>query len=461
MAEAATGVSRDALLKKAIAAHQAGRIREAASLYRQIVKAGLANAEIYNNLGITLRQLGERPAALVCYERSLAIKPESGSAMMNKANVLRDLGRYAEAEQLYRQVCAHQGDVAHHWFNLALVVRDQGRLEEARELVDRARAIDPDSAEYDWDYSLTSLQMGDLAGGFAVHDSRWRLRKVRPLDISGERWDGAPLEGRTLLVVSEQGFGDAIQFSRIVPWIKEKKGGRVIFSVRPELLALLKDLPGVDEVVSRDRKQPDFDFYIAFMDLPHILGLTKETIPPPPDLSANLPDVALPPAPAGTVFKVGIVWGGSPTHQNDRNRSCPIDIFVALMDRPDVAFYSFQKGERSTELAKAAPGPFSMLDAGAMAKDFADSGAMMKQLDLLITVDTSAAHLAGTLGVPTFILLPYSGDWRWFRHGTEDSPWYESVRLFWQDNPRDWDSVTARVRTALAEAVDARRTAAA
>jgi glycosyl transferase family 9 (putative heptosyltransferase) len=293
---------------------------------------------------------------------------------------------------------------------------------------------------------------GDLINGFAEH--QWG-RKSRQLSqgmpvFDGPEWQGENFAGKTLLLFADYGIGDALQFVRYLPMVTAK-GGSVVLQVQPAIAALLRPMQGVT-VLGRDQPVPPYDLQLAMMDLPRIFGTTLETIP------ADIPYLKADPAKAGAwramlgsqaALKVGVVWAGSPLHKGDAQRSLSAEAVLPRLVMPGVQLFSLQKEPR------AADGPIlkqlddDLTDLGPVLGDFTDTAAVVSALDLVISVDTSVAHLAGALGRPCWMLLPYALDWRWLRD-REDSPWYPSMRLFRQSKPQAWDGVLARASAELA-----------
>jgi len=431
----------------AVEHHQKGELADAVVNYGKSLQLNPKVADAYNNMGVALRALGKLEAAVACYRRCLVLRPNNAGLYSNMGNALRELGR------LQLSVAAHQTAIKlapespEAYYNLGLVLRDLGQVDQALAAFERTLGYNPDHADCRWDRALTLLLRGDFLPGFEQYDWRWKLDRSPPRGFSEPQWDGADLKGKTLLIHQEQGFGDMIQFARYVPMVKDK-GGTVVVEVQPELSRLFSTLPGVDKVVNRGAPLPKFDFYIPMMSLAKVFATTKDTVPAkvpyltPPDLHA----VQLP-ASMDRQRQIGIVWAGKPSHQNDRNRSCQFTHFIELLGMPGVSVYSLQKGPRETDIS--ANGCEALVqNLGSRLGDFADTAAAIQQLDMVITVDTSVAHLAGALGKPAWVLIPYAPDWRWMMD-TDISPWYPQMRLFRQKSLGDWDAVFVDVRKAL------------
>ncbi len=293
--------------------------------------------------------------------------------------------------------------------------------------------------------------------GWPAYEARWRCKQTTPVPaFTQPRWDGTPLDGRTILLYGEQGMGDTIQFIRYVPRVKEG-GGRVLVQCQNALLHLLSRTPGIDGLVGWGAAPPAFDVWMPLMSLPALFGTTVETIP------AELPYVSIEPAliahwrrqlAALPGFRVGIVWQGSPRHPWDRHRSAPLTAFAPLAEVPGVCLVSLQKGPGSNQLTDR-PGGFPVVSLGDLqdtAGPFTDTAAIIANLDLVVTIDSAVAHLAGALGAPVWLALQRSSDWRW-PLDRSDSPWYPTARLFRQTTLGDW----APVFRAMADALPAER----
>ena len=275
-----------------------------------------------------------------------------------------------------------------------------------------------------------------------------KLRSVRstPLPL----WHGEDVTGRTLYVYSEQGLGDTLQFARLLP-MAAARGARIVFDCPPELLRLFANFPGIAELRPAGAPLPAADFHAPLMSLAHRLGITLANLP------AQVPYIAAPasgpvlPRPPGTRLAIGLVWAGRPRHTNDHNRSLGLEDMLGLCDLPGVQFYSLQKGPRAEDIATIGARPL-VRDLAPAIGDFADTARLVMQLDLVVTVDTAVAHLAGALGRPAFVLVPFTPDWRWMAK-REDTPWYPTLRLYRQTAPRDWKTVIARVRDTIARAI--------
>lgn len=438
------------LFQKAVRLHQSNKLDEALKYYAQCTQLDATFADAYNNMAVALRKLGRFNAALTCYKRSLAIRPDHGATYSNMGNVLNDLDRLEEALGAHTKAIELMPDELLYLYNAALVLRDAGQCTNAIALFNKILNIDPDYKNCRWDRALTYLMSGDFKTGFAEYDARWSLDRSPPRTFTQPRWTGEALTDCTLFIHREQGFGDAIQFARLLPIIKEKFGGTIILETPPELMRLFEQMDAVDQLIPSGQVPPVFDFWVPLMSLGHILHIREDCIPgTPPYL--HKPDkhpLHLRPAPKGGM-NIGIVWAGSPTHQNDRRRSVALDLFLPLANDTGTTLISLQKGPACKDLTTTGANCV-VLDADKDLKDFADSAALIDQLDLVVTVDTSVAHLAGAMGKEVWVLLPFTPDWRWMWHRT-DSPWYPDMRLFRQDHPGDWEGCFRKLYRALDE----------
>lgn len=446
-------------MRRALKAHNAGRLDDAAALYQRILHADPAFAPAWINLGVLLRRTGKAEAAVMCLRRGIALQPEDGAAWSNLGNALRAANRLDEAHSAQRRALDLSPGVARVHYNYGLTVRDKGDLDAAEHAMHRAELLGYDTPEIAWDRALTKLLAGDLKAGFAAYESRWRLPESEALHQDIPQWDGSALAGRTLLVWAEQGLGDTIQFSRYLSDGAASlriADGKVVLEVQPPLARVLQrspDFAGVS-VVPRGAKLPPVDVQIPLLSLPRLARTDLESIPdhcpylvPPPD---GTPPASL----QADRLKVGICWAGKPSHRNDRNRSMQLSTFGALFDLPGTDFLSVQKGPAAAEIEERSIGAL-VRDLGSGFRDFADTATALRSLDLVITVDTSVAHLAGAMARPVWVLLPYAPDWRWMMH-RDDSPWYPSMTLFRQTSPGDWEEVLTRVRHALIRKLRAR-----
>jgi Flp pilus assembly protein TadD len=431
-------------------AHRAGRLEEAKTAYRAVLKLDPTHGGALNNLGVALKTQNRFGPAITCYRRGLALKPDDVGLLTNLGNALRGLGRFAEAEAALKRALELNPGSIDAVNNLSLSRKGEGRLAEAIEGLSEVLRHRPDDPEVHLDLALTLLQAGEFERGFVEYEWRFRTKELPPRDFAEPLWDGAPLNGRTILLYTEQGYGDCIQFVRYVPLVAAR-GGRVVLECLPPLVRLFERVEGVAEVVARGEPPPRFDVQAPLLSLPRIFGTTMDTIPaprrylsPPPKLAYDFRKRVR--APDG-VLKVGLVWAGKPSHKNDHNRSAGFPVFIELLGTPGTAWFSLQVGGRADDIVTHhCEGLID--DLTPEIEDFADSAAAIDALDLLVTVDTGPAHLAGALGKPIWLALMFGGEWRYVP-GREDNPWYPSMRIFQQTRFGDWDGVVERIGKAL------------
>jgi len=412
------------------------------------------HAEIRNSLGFVLRALGRHREALEAFDRALRLRADHVEALNGKAMSLAYFNRFEEALALMEQIRTLQPAYVPAQVNKALWLSELHRFDEALAAYGQANVLDPGNADAAWNSSFLHLLLGNFEAGWAGHEARWKAQarsNTSYPDFSEPRWTGQePVEGKTVLIYAEEGLGDAIQFARYIPMVAAR-GADIVLVVGAPVRSLLSGLPGVSQCLTKPlATRPAFDFHCAISSLPLIFGTRLDTIPDGTSF--------LPPPPADLVQawedrlgrhdrpRVGLVWSGHPRHKNDHNRSIPLDRLHAILGR-DATFVSLQKEPRPEDKTTLLERR-EIVDLTEHLGDFVDTAALVSCLDLVITVDTSVAHLAATLGRPTWILLPYTPDFRWLLD-RDDSPWYPSVRLFRQNEDRDYGAVLDRVRAAL------------
>ena len=422
------------LNKRSEALYRLHRFEEARSDSRQALALAQdpTSADLCNEIGVTQQKLyRHEQKALEWFDRALDLRPDFVSALINKAYTLGEMHRFDEALMVYRHV----------------------------------KSIDPENAEADWNVALLQLLNGDFQAGWAGREARWKVSSLhgtanypkfpQPMWVGDEN-----IEGKTILVCADEGLGDTIQFVRYAPMLTAL-GARVILFPQESLYPLLSGLPGVSQCLpNMDGGLPPFDMHCPVTSLPLAFRTTLETIPAPtsylPTLAEDRRQVWEDRLGRHDRLRVGLVWSGNPKHGNDHNRSIPLSQLSSILDA-DATFVSLQKDLRSVDSA-ILTARTDIVDLTAHLTDFMETAALISCLDLVITVDTSVAHLAGTLGCPTWILLPYKPDFRWLL-GRDDSPWYPSLRLFRQTETRDYASVLDRVKAELLTHVAANQTA--
>ncbi|HEY1933477.1 MAG TPA: tetratricopeptide repeat protein [Acetobacteraceae bacterium] len=398
-------------------------------------------AELHFSRGTAQNMLGQPRTALASLQRAVALDPQHAPSLLNLGNACVDLDDLPAAETHIRAALERDPALAEAHASLGFVLAALGRLPEAIAACDAAIALRPDFVQAHWNLATAALRSGDYVRGFAEYEWRKRHDRFRRdfVNLPGPTWTGDDPAGRTILVHAEQGLGDTIQFARYLPLIVARGGNPVLACERP-LLPWLGTLPGV-RVVPKDAPLPRYDCWIDQMSLPHAFGTTPDTIPAAEGyLRADPVRVANWRArlPAGA--KIGLAWAGNPAHSNDRRRSLPPDAVPHLRALAGDRAVNLQVGARAAEAG--------LPDLSPLLTDYAETAALVANLDLLLTVDTSVAHVAGALGVPCWLMLPHAPDWRWMP-GRVDSPWYASLRVFRQPAPGDWCGVMEQVRTEL------------
>lgn len=445
------------LFEAANAMNEMRRLSEAVALYQTLLSREHDHSEVWNNLGNALREQGELERAAECYETAEKLSPDDPIVMANRAALLGSLGRVAEAEALSRRVVDLSPGAAIPLSNLGQALYAQGRMDEAQEQFDAAGAADPDNDDIRFHRGIVRLMRGDFAEGWALYEARWGNRKRqephRHPDIP--QWRGEEIEGRTLLLWSEQGFGDTLQFVRYAP-LAAARGARVVLEVQPALVSLLATMPGIAKVVAVGGETGPVDLQSPLMSQPLAFGTTLETIPaaipylsPPPDRLEPWMRRLHNTVPNGP--RVGLVWAGDSRDHDiectliDRRRSLALRQMAPVLAVDGARFVSLQVGRQGLQ-ARDEP---RVADLTSGITDFADTAALIAGLDLVISVDTSTAHLAAAMGTPVWLLSRFDGCWRWLME-RDDSPWYPTLRLYRQPKAGDWETPLARMAADLA-----------
>ncbi|MCC6207455.1 MAG: glycosyltransferase family protein [Gammaproteobacteria bacterium] len=428
------------------------RHEEALASYDRALTLWPGFVDAHYNRGLILHELQRYDEALASYGRALDLQPEMHEALSNCGNTLRRLNRYEESLRCFEQSLRLKPDYVEALINRGLVLQDLDRCEDAVRSFDSAIAYNPDSAAAHCGAALCRLSLGDFTAGWREYEWRWRSAQTKgPRGFSEPLWLGhEPVAGRTLLLWAEQGFGDTLQFCRYAKLLADV-GASVILEVQPALKPLLSRLQGPVRVLAQGEVLPDFDLHCPLLSLPLACGTNLTNIPAGGGYVSADPDkirdwrAHL----GGTAgLRVGLAWAGDPRHPNDHNRSLPLSRLQALFG-VEADFFSVQKEVRTEDEDFLVAHP-KIRCFGDRIADFGDTAAIIAGLDLLITVDTSVAHLAGALGKPVWILMSHNPDWRWMRE-REDSPWYPSARLFRQAAAGDWSGVMDRVVVCLRE----------
>ena len=407
--------------------------------------------QAYNNLGLAQHDAGRFEDALACYDKALTSKPDYTDAYLNMGNALRELGRPDAAAVSFQKAIVLDHDLFEAHNNLGNVLMEQDQLEAAAASYATAIGLKPDDPGAHKNLGIISLLQGDFETGWPEYS--WRRLEDDPVfkvrNYKPPFWDGEDLTGKTIFVYPEQGLGDIIQFVRYLPMLRQR-GGRVAFDIPLPMARLMWDLDGIDVSLKDGDTLPPFDYHIPLLELPKLLGTTLDTIPAAKaylHADKNLVEAWGERLGPKEEFRIGLVWGGSPDHLNERNRSIEPELFRPLVETPGVSALSLLGG-RDGEAGRVFGDVVTDLapDLG----DFADTAAAITNMDLVISVDTAVAHLAGALGTMVWTLLPFNSDWRWML-GRDDSPWYPSMRLFRQEKREDWEGVIERVAAELAD----------
>ncbi|MDD4914099.1 MAG: tetratricopeptide repeat protein [Methylococcales bacterium] len=448
---AKTSEKIQSLLTQAVACHQQGQLQAAQEAYRQILRHQPSHFDALHLLGVIAGQTGQSEQAAALIARALVINPRNAQAHLNLGNALFDLGRFTAAVQHHTQAIALQPDYADAYLNRGNAWKQQQRYQEAAADYEAAIARQPDSAIYRWNLACLKLLIGDYAAGWALYEWRWQypdftspLRRFRqPLWLGG-----ANLAGQSILLHAEQGYGDTLQFCRYVPLIAAQ-AGQTFLEAPPALLPVLATLKADITLIAQGQPLPATDWHCPLLSLPLACRTTLDTVP------AALPYLYADPGRLpfwrqrltnGNGLRVGLAWAGSGAHRHDSQRSIPLADLVFL-NRLPVQWHSLQKQVNKQDSAVLVHFPNLHLH-HAHLHDFADTAALIASLDLIISVDTAVAHLAGALGKPLWLLLSEPADFRWLTAGS-DSPWYPGARLF-RAAPADREQLLDELRQSLA-----------
>lgn len=429
---------------------QGGNASQALACFESARRIDPANPTLYLYAGAALHDLKRFDEAAACYEKALQIAPLMGEIHNNLGNSLIELGRFWDAVDSFSKAATLLPSSPVPLTARATALQALGKVFEAEADCRKALSVAPDFAAAHWNLALNLLLQGRYQEGW--HEYEWRWRKpdfTSPLRHAElPQWDGSPLHGRTILLHAEQGFGDAIQFVRYAPLVAGR-GGIVVLECHPELVSLFKGIEGAASVIAFGEIPPACDCQAPFLSLPGIFGTTLENIPASPPLLIPAEKlVKWQQLTSGhSAPRVGVAWAGSSIHRNDSSRSLPLTLLPSFTRNTDIRFFSLRIGDADHRL-KLSPLAEQVIDLTEQIHDFTDTAAMIEQLDLIISVDTAVAHLAGALGKPVLLLLPFAPDWRWLLERS-DSPWYPTIRILRQKEPGDWGEVINRVHDIL------------
>lgn len=429
-----------------------GNFIAALSCFEQANEIAPSNAIIFLHAGAALHNLTRYEEALACYDAAIRLAPHLGEAHNNRGNSLMTLGRFKEAANSFSQAARLLPSSPVPLTARASALQALGLVSEAETDCRMALKIAPEFAQAHWNLALNLLLQGNYSEGWLEYEWRWNKADFtsprRHTDIP--IWDGSELHGRTILLHAEQGFGDTIQFVRYIQLVVQQ-GGSVVLECHPQLVSLLKEIEGVLAVVPFDSPVPQSGFQLPLLSLPHIFKTTLENIP------SKVPYITVPTAYRDKWtsliqchpdnLRIGLVWAGK--NYPDPLRSCRLLDLAHLATEEKITFFSLQVGAGSEE-CKTPPIGMQLIDLTSQIHDFADTAALINQLDLVVSIDTAVAHLAGALGKPVCLLLPFAPDWRWLLK-RNNSPWYPSMRLFRQAQPTDWGPPIENLKTYISE----------
>jgi len=445
----------DAHYNLGFALNEIDKLDAAASHYRRSIQLKPDFADAYNNLGAILSRQGKIEEAIAHYRTALQYSPVKAEIYNNLGNALKKSGRIDEALEMLQRALAARPGYAEAFNNMGVVLQFRGDYPAALLSYEKAIMLKPEFAEARFNRATVDLLLGNFSRGWQGYEWRFRRRDWRrtyPHRYSQPRWDGSSFDGKTLYVHCEQGLGDILQFVRYLPWVKAL-GGRLILETIGPMVRLCRRIASVDQVVEPNphgRPAVDFDYFIPLLSLPAIFNTTLDTIPnqipylsaTPEDLERWRPRIS----PKG--LRIGLVWAGTST---DPRRACPLAWFTPLTQLKNIHFYGLQKGIAAEQIeVEGLPKGMRLTNLGQEFEDFADTAAVVAQMDLVISIDTSVAHLAGAMGKPLWLLLPDIPDWRWLLD-RNDTPWYPSAKLFRQKRPGEWQPVIQSIADDLVE----------
>lgn len=433
---------------------EGGKLAEAADYFRASIKLKPDYAEAYNNLGVVLKSqpnssFGEMEDV---FRKALALNSQYAEPHYNLAAILTEEGILEEAEKYCRQALQLNPNYLQAYYNLGFILTEKKLLQQGQQWYFKAIKLKPDYAKAHFSLGLNLLLSGNLKRGFAEYEWRWQAYDIFFPKLEQPRWKGENLTDKTILLISEQGLGDTLQFIRYGFRLKDL-GATVKVACQAPLVQLLKNQGIFAEVIPvHGTIKTTFDFYASLMSLPYLFGTTFSELPGkiPYIKAGESPQL---PTVEGTKLKIGIVWASGLRDNNPelykiyQKKSCGVNRFLELLALDGVTLYSLQVGADAGEIDGLINNP-RVVNLTPLLNDFIDTAAIVRQLDLVITVDTSVAHLVGAMGKPVWVLLPFSADWRWLL-GRNDSPWYPTMRLFRQAKRGDWDGVFALVKEAL------------
>ncbi|OUL22760.1 hypothetical protein BV378_22820 [Nostoc sp. RF31YmG] len=434
--------------------YQSGKLPAAQGCFQQALQLQPDNANAWHFLGLVAEQQNQYQTAIKCINKSLKINPKSAIFHTNLGNIYQKLGDFQQAILLYKKALSLQPDDVHAYYNLGFAYHEQGQLPQAITAYRKTIELKNDLAEAHSNLGIVLLSCGRFCEGFAEFEWRFKTETFLHTKPKKPMWDGSDIQRKSIVLWNEQGLGDAIQFSRYAKLLRER-GAKVVFSIEPALIVLFqKYLQEKFEVINKNFCNIyAYDYHASLMSLPRIFNTTFDTIPRTiPYIFAPNPLPSRCIIPASKAYRIGIVWSaGKLNPQFHQKKSCSPESLIDLLEVGNVSLYSLQVGDDAPQIQ-----PWlncdRVHDLSPVLNDFVDTASVIQQLDLVITVDTAVAHLAGAMGKPVWVLLPLIPDWRW-QLESEETPWYPTMRLFRQTSRGDWKSVFYQVKQRLAEVI--------
>lgn len=457
MSDTAPDTAQASQRREAVSAHQAGRLDEALAAYTTYLARHPDDAGIWTNLGALYRASNQHEMALIAQRRAYAIAPDLAGVRGNYANILSDLGHYVQSIELRKAILKDDPANLMQHAMIGRCYRGLGQYACAVDYLAPLAPKFPEEPEIALQLAFAQLGAGQYGAGFRSYDARWKTEGVSAPTVPFPNWqDGMSVDGKSLLILPEQGFGDMILIARFIPLIAAQ-GAKVHLVAKPPLQRLLRGVQGIVWMDSAARPDMHIDLWVSLMDLPKLVYGPNKTGTPPPPATLIMPDDSVQRAKAITanhrhLFKVGVVWSGSATYKGNTFRSFGHREFLPLAANPKVQLFSLYKGPYLEALHKDGSAAL-IIDAAGSDRDFADCAATMREMDLVITSDTATAHIAGSLGIETWVALHWDAFWVYCHTGSRTA-WYPSMRLFRQTTPLEWKAVFIDIATALNERVE-------
>jgi tetratricopeptide (TPR) repeat protein len=407
----------------------------------------------HNSLGIALQKLGRLDDALTAFQQAMKLDPAQADYVNHMGMALGDMGRLDDALSAFKQALALRPNHLDYLYNMGIALEDLARPREALDIYAQALSLRPDFPEAHMSNAMLHLLHGNFSDGWPEYEWRKQCPHV-PMqrNLPEPQYTGGDIKGKTILLHWEQGLGDTLHFIRYAPLLADR-GAKVIVKCQPQLLSLIKQIDGIHAIAAREDHLPPFDLQCPLLSLPLAFNTTVETIP------ARIPFISAPPdriaawrnriGPRNNRLRIGLAWAGQPKHRNDRRRSMRLDQFAPLAEIKSAQFFSLQKTAAPAQPISPPPG-MDFTDFTSDLHDFAETASLIANLDLIISVDTAVAHLAGAMGKPVYLLLPTVPDWRWMLDRS-DTPWYPTMKLFRQPTIGDWPTVIANITRALSQ----------